>query len=50
MDIALTQRDLFRFMKAYRRRPLRQIIYSERRFWKAIESKALRLYRNPSAD
>jgi heptose I phosphotransferase len=47
MDIGLTQRDLFRFMRFYRGRPLRQQLGEEQGFWKAVERKAMQLYRKP---
>lgn len=47
MDIGLTRRDLLRFMRSYRGRPLREILVGERRFWKAVTVKAQWLYRNP---
>lgn len=47
MDIGLTGRDRLRFMRIYRDRPLRRILAEERRFWAAVERKALRLYRKP---
>lgn len=44
MDINLTRRDLFRFMKAYRAKPIRQILKSEQRFWRRVDAKAIGLY------
>lgn len=44
MDIGLNQRDLFRFMCAYRGKPLREILATEKRFWKRVRSRALNLY------
>ena len=43
-DIGLTQRDLLRFMKLYRGKPLREILQTERRFWNKVKSKGDRLY------
>lgn len=45
MDIGLTRRDLLRFIKTYRQQPLRQVLPRERRFWQAVQRRALRLYR-----
>lgn len=47
MDIGLTRRDMLRFMRTYRGKPLRQILATERRFWAAVVRKAERLYRQP---
>lgn len=47
MDIGLTRRDLLRFLRAYRRRPLREILGREQRFWSAVDKKAQWLYRHP---
>jgi len=47
MDIGLTRRDQFRFMKFYRDRPLRTLLGEEQGFWKAVERKAMQLYRKP---
>jgi heptose I phosphotransferase len=47
MEIGLTRRDLLRFMRIYRNRPLREILGRERRFWMAVETKAQWLYRHP---
>ncbi len=44
MDMNLTSRDLFRFMKAYRNRPLRELLSSERRFWGRVVTRARKLY------
>lgn len=44
MELPLTQRDLFRFMKEYRAKPLRQILREEKLYWHRVESKALNLY------
>ena len=45
MDIGLTRRDLLRFMRLYRNRPLREQFSRETGFWNAVERKALELYR-----
>ncbi|MEJ2199332.1 MAG: lipopolysaccharide core heptose(I) kinase RfaP, partial [Desulfuromonadales bacterium] len=47
MDIGLTQRDLFRFMRFYRGRPLREQFDEQQGLWKAVECKARQLYRKP---
>lgn len=47
MDIGLTRRDQFRFMKFYRDRSLRTLLKEEQGFWKAVERKAMQLYRKP---
>jgi len=44
MDIGLTRRDLFRFVRAYRGRPLRDILAREQRFWSSVQRTARRLY------
>jgi len=46
MDIGLTRRDLLRFMRAYRAKPLREILRTERAFWSAVRRRAERLYRS----
>lgn len=45
MDIGLTRRDLYRFMTAYRGKPLRETLVREQRFWRDVAHRALRLYR-----
>lgn len=47
MDIGLTRRDHLRFVRAYRGRPLRQILGRERCFWEEVERKAQKLCRKP---
>lgn len=44
MDIGLTQRDMFRFIKCYDARPLRQVLNENGRFWAAVKRTAERLY------
>jgi len=44
MDIGLTRRDLFRFMKEYRNKPLRDTLQQDSGFWQAVEGSAKRLY------
>jgi heptose I phosphotransferase len=45
LDAALTRRDLFRFMKIYRNRPLREILQQEGPFWRDVSRRAIKLYR-----
>lgn len=45
LDIGLKRRDLYRFMSAYRRRPRREGLRREARFWRQVERRAMRLYR-----
>lgn len=44
MGIGLTRRDLYRFMKVYRSKPLREVLGSERLFWWRVQSRANNLY------
>ena len=46
MDSGLTRRDLFRFMAAYRRSPLRDAIRAERGLWRHVNANAINLYRS----
>jgi len=46
MDIGLTRRDLLRFMRAYRAKPLREILRTEQPFWSAVKRRAERLRRS----
>ena len=43
-DIGLTKRDLLRFMKLYRGKPLREILQTERNFWNKVVSRGNKLY------
>jgi len=43
-DIGLTKRDLLRFMKLYRGKPLREILETESHFWNKVKSKGEKLY------
>ena len=43
-DIGLTKRDLLRFIKLYRGKPLRQILKEEAGFWEKVRSKGEKLY------
>jgi heptose I phosphotransferase len=45
MDAGLTRRDLYRFMRQYRGCALRETLQKDRAFWKAVEKRAMRLYR-----
>lgn len=45
MDAGLTQRDLWRFLLAYRQQPLRNILGGELPFWRVVQRRALKLYR-----
>ena len=46
MDIGLTQRDIFRFMKMYRGKPLREILNNESSFWMRVMRRGQNLYRS----
>ncbi len=43
-DIGLTKRDLLRFIKLYRGKPLREILSAEAGFWEKVHSKGEKLY------
>lgn len=45
-DIGLTQRDLYRFMKAYAAKTLREIWGSEKVFWQKVKTRGEQLYRD----
>jgi heptose I phosphotransferase len=45
MDAGLTQRDLLRFLRAYRQDDLRTLLPREAGFWRDVEARALALYR-----
>lgn len=45
-DIGLTSRDLYRFMKSYRNKPLREIVKTENKFWKKVKTRGEKLYGN----
>lgn len=45
MDIGLTARDLYRFMKVYRNCSLRETLSRDRDFWLAVEKRGIELYR-----
>ncbi len=44
-EIGLTQRDLLRFMKEYRQKPLKDIINKEANFWQKVKHRGDELYR-----
>jgi hypothetical protein len=43
-DIGLTKRDLLRFMKLYRGKPLREILNEDASFWRKVVSRGNKLY------
>lgn len=43
-DSGLTQRDLFRFMKYYRAKPLRELLNQEENFWQKVKKRGDQLY------
>ena len=45
LDIGLTQRDLFRFMMAYRGKSLQKTL-AEHKFWNAVTKRGISLYRS----
>lgn len=45
MDIGLTKHDLYRFMKIYRGKGLREILTTENEFWEKVLLRGKRLYR-----
>ena len=45
MDAGLTRADLLRFIKAYRREPLADVLTNERRFWRSVWNRGAALYR-----
>ena len=45
MDIGLTKRDLFRFMKVYSGKPLRSIFKEDLYFWRQVLDRAVKLYK-----
>jgi heptose I phosphotransferase len=51
LELGLTRRDLLRFLRTYRRRPLRQILGDETEFWQAVRHRAEALDRTrPGVD
>lgn len=45
LDAGLTRRDLLRFIQAYRRQPLREVLKREGTFWRKVWLNAVKLYR-----
>jgi len=45
MDIGLNRNDLFRFMRLYTGKSLRQTLQDDQRFWKAVRCRAVKTYR-----
>jgi len=45
MDIGLSKRDLFRFMKVYSGKPLRSIFKEDLHFWRQVLDRAVKLYK-----
>ncbi len=43
-DIGLTKRDLLRFMRLYRGKPLRETLTQEKKFWAKVEDRGNKLY------
>ncbi len=46
LDAGLTKRDYFRFMKDYRKLPLRDILRHEKEFWQKVKNRGDELYRD----
>ncbi len=46
LDAGLTQRDLLRFMKYYRKQSLRDILQNERHLWSKVKNRGDELYRD----
>lgn len=44
LDIGLTPRDIFRFLRAYTQQPLRNILQQDLIFWSAVRARARRIY------
>ncbi len=49
LDIGLTQRDLYRFMVAYRGKPMKETM-AEHKFWKAVLKRGMSLYRSEQSN
>ncbi len=45
MDIGLTKRDLFRFIRIYSNKPLRLFISEDRAFWQQVKKRGIAIYR-----
>ncbi len=44
MDIGLTKRDLFRFVRAYKNKPLKTVLFDEKNFWEKVNHRGIALY------
>ncbi len=49
-DLGFNRRDLYRFMKIYSGKGLRQTLSEDRSFWRSVRSRADNLYRQDKAD
>jgi heptose I phosphotransferase len=45
MDTGLTRRDLFRFIKTYSGKPLRDALQDDQKFWNRVSHRAITLYK-----
>jgi len=46
LDIGLTKRDLFRFMKGYHEKTLREVLSKKQTFWGKVDARAKKMYKN----
>jgi hypothetical protein len=44
MDIGLTRRDIYRFIKIYSGKTLRETLQSDKSFWQNVKTTAEKLY------
>lgn len=44
LDLGLTQRDIFRFVRLYTNKPLKQVFVEDRAFWQSVLIRAEKLY------
>jgi hypothetical protein len=44
MDIGLTERDLLRFVRKYRNKPLKETLNKDKRFWRQVRKRGNALY------
>lgn len=44
LDIGLSKRDIFRFMRAYRQQSLRSMLTDDVKFWRAVAQRAHKIY------
>jgi heptose I phosphotransferase len=44
LDIGLSGRDIYRFMRAYKQRPLRELLSRDQSFWQAVRRRARQIY------